>query len=51
MQATLEVTDLIKNTDQTLEQTDELVAADRIETLAPVQLAYVGGGTGAVSVF
>jgi hypothetical protein len=52
MQATLEATDLIEN--QTLEQDAQpavIQADERLHVLAPTELAYVGGGTGALSFF
>jgi hypothetical protein len=54
MQATLETTRVIETADQPHARADEsaaIEAADELRTLAPAQLAYVGGGTGAISNF
>jgi hypothetical protein len=54
MQATLELSSLIENCEPQLEQSDvagTIQPRDRLQTLEPVQLAYVGGGTGLASFF
>jgi hypothetical protein len=54
MQAILEVTNLIENTNPLLEQSheaDSIKPGDGLQTLAPVELAYVGGGTGGIAIF
>jgi hypothetical protein len=54
MQAILEVTNIVEDADQMLEQNDAQIATrpgDQVHPLAPVELAYVGGGTGLIAIF